>query len=124
MLFTTSIADPLCAVAPPGPVKGMGVARQVGTIGYRSREEFDARFSWTPEKPGRPFVRGDVPRRPSAVDPECDEPGRWQYDDEEGHTFEIERYLQHAAHKFVGGTGIKPYDPNCYLTLSKVTRQI
>ena len=30
------------------PTAGLRVARMIGTIGYRSRKEFDARFSWQP----------------------------------------------------------------------------
>jgi homoserine O-acetyltransferase len=30
-----------------GPFDGVGLAREMGTIWYRSREEFDERFSWT-----------------------------------------------------------------------------
>ena len=32
--------------ATPGPLAGLGVARQIGMMAYRSREEFDARFNW------------------------------------------------------------------------------
>ena len=28
------------------PLEGMGVARKIGTINYRSRREFDSRFDW------------------------------------------------------------------------------
>jgi homoserine O-acetyltransferase len=31
-----------------GPVEGLRLARELGTILYRSREEFDARFDWSP----------------------------------------------------------------------------
>jgi len=33
-----------------GPMLGMGLARQFGTICYRSREEFDMRFDWAPDR--------------------------------------------------------------------------
>ena len=29
-----------------GPREGMAVARKIGTICYRSRDEFDSRFEW------------------------------------------------------------------------------
>ena len=124
----------------------MGVARKFGTICYRSRSEFDARFSWAPEKPGRPITHARNNKTGN-----CSEPGHWEFDDENGHKFEIEQfvfpslalgesqrksvavfvlepqsllcfcsYLDHAAKKFVGGVGNPPYDPNCYLCLSQV----
>lgn len=33
-----------------GPTIGLGIARRIGTISYRSRQEFDHRFNWTPDK--------------------------------------------------------------------------
>ena len=34
-----------------GPIEGMKVARELGMTCYRSREEFDSRFSWKPIGP-------------------------------------------------------------------------
>ena len=125
----------------------MRIARKFGTICYRSREEFDRRFAWHPELPGRPLDHSqcggsgehesdEAAATAAATSGEnrdgddddddddvvvCDEPGHWEYDDEQGHRFEIEKYLDHAANKFVGATGAaQPYDPNCYLRLSQV----
>jgi len=38
----------------PGPVNGLGVARELGTLCYRSRDEFNKRFDWNPEPPFSP----------------------------------------------------------------------
>ena len=66
------------------PVLGMGIARKIGTICYRSRDEFDARFDW------------DFNTETSS--------------------FEIERYLDHQAHRFVEQVR---YDVGCYVALSE-----
>jgi homoserine O-acetyltransferase len=84
------------ADAPPpqnvGPRAGMGIARMFGTICYRSRAEFDARFSNRPlEQP----VQTAAHTTPAYL-------------------FEVERYLHHQADTFTGR-----YDANCYLTLSQ-----
>jgi len=68
------------------PTIGMRVARELGVICYRSRDEFNDRFDWNPSPP---------------------------YDVKHA-TFEVERYLQAAAEKFVN-----KYDANCYLLLSR-----
>lgn len=39
--------------SPPAfPETGLRIARMIGTVAYRSRQEFDARFSWVPDKDG------------------------------------------------------------------------
>jgi homoserine O-acetyltransferase/O-succinyltransferase len=38
---------------PAFPETGLKIARMIGTVAYRSRQEFDARFSWTPDKDGQ-----------------------------------------------------------------------
>jgi len=47
-------ADPSFAqgrYSPPcSPDSGLRIARMIGTVAYRSRQEFDARFSWEPSK--------------------------------------------------------------------------
>ena len=55
-----------------GPVRGLAVAREIGTIAYRSREEFNKRFSWDP----------DGPLTPQSL------------------TFEVERYLAAQGNRF------------------------
>ncbi len=73
------------------PVNGMGMARKLGVITYRSALEWDGRF-------GR--VRLDSERR------EDDEPFAAE--------FEVEGYLEAHARRFV-----HRYDPNSYLYLSR-----
>jgi homoserine O-acetyltransferase len=34
----------------PGPIDGLKIARELGTITYRSRDEFNERFDWNPQK--------------------------------------------------------------------------
>lgn len=57
-----------------GPIAGLRIARQMGMMAYRSREEFDARFSWA--------VTGK-PSLPHAA-------------------FEVESYLTYQGKKFAG----------------------
>lgn len=72
------------------PENGMSMARKLGVVTYRSAMEWDGRF-------GR--VR---------FDSECAE------DDPFGQEFEVERYLEGHARRFV-----HKFDPNCYLYLSR-----
>ena len=55
-----------------GPYRGLEVAREIGTISYRSREEFNQRFSWEADGPLTP----------------------------QGLTFEVERYLAAQGRRF------------------------
>lgn len=73
------------------PVNGMRMARKLGVVTYRSAMEWDGRF-------GR--VR---------LESESDDDG-----DPFGLEFEVERYLEHHAQRFV-----HQFDPNCYLYLSR-----
>jgi len=72
------------------PENGMRMARKLGVVTYRSAMEWDGRF-------GR--VR---------FDSECFD------DDPFGLEFEVERYLEGHARRFV-----HKFDPNCYLYLSR-----
>ena len=58
---------------PPGPAAGLALAREIGTLFYRSREEFNQRFKWQPVRP------------PSLAGP----------------TFDVESYLQHQGGKIL-----------------------
>jgi len=86
-----------------GPLHGMAIARMFGTICYRSREEFDLRFSHRPKHAGvqahqtHPASASLTPV-PALLPP----------------LFDVESYLRHAASTFTGR-----YDANCYLTLSQ-----
>lgn len=56
-----------------GPAAGLALAREIGTLFYRSREEFNQRFKWQPV------------RAPSVA----------------GATFDVESYLQHQGNKIL-----------------------
>ncbi len=73
------------------PENGMRIARKLGVVTYRSAMEWDGRF-------GR--VRLDSEHR------EDDEPFAQE--------FEVERYLEGHARRFV-----RSFDPNCYLYLGR-----
>ena len=77
-------------------INGLRVARMMGTIGYRSREEFDRRFSWDPIQKDK-----NTNANTEGLDEEIN--------------FEVESYLKHQADLFERGG----YDVDCYLTLSK-----
>ncbi|MDQ7088064.1 MAG: homoserine O-acetyltransferase [Acidobacteriota bacterium] len=74
----------------PGPRSGLHLARQIGTITYRSGPEWDRRFAR--ERRPRPAGSAD----PFAVD------------------YEVESYLVHQGDRFVDR-----FDANSYLYLSK-----
>lgn len=57
-----------------GPFRGLAVARELGTICYRSRDEFNQRFGWDPDPEG-PFT----PHH---------------------HTYEVEQYLAYQGERF------------------------
>jgi len=57
-----------------GPVDGLRVARELGTLFYRAREEFNDRFPWTPINP----------------------PSR------KGLTFDVQSYLDYQGQKIIG----------------------
>ena len=77
-----------------GPRLGLRLARKLGTITYRSAEEWEQRFGRqrVPETAG---IAGDF--RPQ---------------------FEVEAYLEHQAHRFAD-----QFDANCYLYLSRAMDQ-
>ena len=77
-----------------GPRQGMRMARKLGTITYRSHEEWDQRF-------GRRRVA-----EPSG------QPGDFRAQ------FEVESYLEHQGQRFA-----ESYDANCYLYLSRAMDQ-
>lgn len=70
------------------PEKGLRLAREIGTIFYRSREEFNRRFSCRPIDPGKA--------------PKLTE-----------NSFDFQNYLDHQARKIV-----PTFDVNSYLKLS------
>ena len=72
------------------PANGMRMARKLGVVTYRSAMEWDGRF-------GRVRLDSEV-----------------REDDPFGLEFEVERYLEGHARRFV-----HQFDPNCYLYLSR-----
>ena len=64
-----------------GPEGGIALARQIGTLFYRTREEFDQRFRWQPIHP--PEVGGV--------------------------TFDVQSYLRHQGEKILGAFDANSY---------------
>ncbi|MCG8462378.1 MAG: homoserine O-acetyltransferase [Holophagales bacterium] len=64
-----------------GPGAGLGLAREIGTLCYRSREELNQRFRWQP----------------------IHEPSR------QGITFDVQSYLHHQAEKILGAFDANSY---------------
>eukprot|EP01050_Picozoa_sp_SAG11_P016542 SAG11_NODE_2269_length_3596_cov_2.380612_2_plen_257_part_00 len=79
------------------PEGGMRVARELGMICYRSREEFDQRFDW----------HSTGAHKTGAHD-------AWQTP-MVGALHEVEQYMEYMGEKFVASR----YDPNCYLLQSR-----
>jgi homoserine O-acetyltransferase/O-succinyltransferase len=75
---------------PPGPVDGMGVARRIAHLTYRSADELEVRFGRSPQ-------HGETPLGPRRSD------GR----------FAVESYLDHHAAKLV-----RRFDAGTYVTLT------
>jgi homoserine O-acetyltransferase/O-succinyltransferase len=82
-----------------GPQSGMRIARKLGTITYRSAEEWRVRFGRNGLSPtGRKAVAQALKRAPEGFGP----------------MFDVESYLEAQAERFV-----RIFDPNCYLYLSR-----
>jgi homoserine O-acetyltransferase len=82
-----------------GPQAGMRVARKLGTITYRSANEWAGRFSREGiGQVGRKAVEQALKRVPAGFGPR----------------FAVETYLESQAERFV-----RVFDPNCYLYLSR-----
>jgi len=76
------------------PRTGMGLARKLGTVTYRSAEEWQQRFG---RQPVRPDLRSDLERsKPFAAE------------------FAVQGYLESQAQRWVNA-----FDANCYLYLSR-----
>jgi homoserine O-acetyltransferase/O-succinyltransferase len=82
-----------------GPQSGMRLARKLGTITYRSAEEWRGRFARSPlSAVGRKAVAQSTRRFPEGFGPR----------------FDVESYLEAQAERFV-----RIFDPNCYLYISR-----
>lgn len=100
---------------------GLQLARQLGTLFYRSREEFDRRFDWKPtcypvSAPASaldPVADPSAPSPAGASLPPHRAPSTCHFT-RLGGTWEVESYLTYQGSKFAG-----TYDPYCYLLLSK-----
>ncbi len=84
-----------------GPEAGLGLARQIAMISYRSAESFEARF-------GRQLAPGAA--RPNPLE--------WRSEGNEsvpnGADFEVSRYLHYQGQKLV-----ERFDANCYMTITE-----
>jgi homoserine O-acetyltransferase/O-succinyltransferase len=82
-----------------GPQAGMRVARKMGTITYRSAQEWSGRFARQGiTEVGKRAVEAALARVPEGFGPR----------------FAVETYLESQAERFV-----RVFDPNCYLYLSR-----
>lgn len=82
-----------------GPQSGMRIARKMGTITYRSAQEWSGRFARQGiTEVGRRAVESALQRVPEGFGPR----------------FAVETYLESQAERFV-----RVFDPNCYLYLSR-----
>jgi homoserine O-acetyltransferase len=82
-----------------GPQSGMRIARKLGTITYRSADEWAGRFARQGITPvGKRAVEQALKRVPEGFGPR----------------FAVETYLEAQAERFV-----RVFDPNCYLYLSR-----
>jgi homoserine O-acetyltransferase len=82
-----------------GPQSGMRIARKLGTITYRSADEWAGRFARQGISPvGKRAVELALKRVPEGFGPR----------------FAVETYLESQAERFV-----RVFDPNCYLYLSR-----
>lgn len=79
------------------PTEGMKVAREIGMICYRSRQEFDQRFQW--------HASPDDVRNAAADSGLVGGQA----------VFEVEKYMQYMGRKFAQAR----YDPCCYLVQSR-----
>lgn len=88
--------------APPGrgPHLGLGLARRIGHVSYRSEAELETRF-------GRQVQTGENPLAGGS------EGGSWT-SSEGGRRYAVESYLDHQADKLV-----RRFDANSYLVLSR-----
>lgn len=102
------------------PTQGLGIARAAGTIAYRSREEFDVRFSPTPRFTDKPepsesfkFYSVSAEQLLAAHSATTESPIS-----NAPHTlkFPVEDYLDHQSMRFA--TQVK-FDANCWLRLSE-----
>ena len=96
------LADPLfmdgeyCAEDREWPTAGMRVAREIGMICYRSREEFDQRFDWSIEREAAKSLGASESILTGAA-------------------MEVEKYMNYMGEKFA----VARYDPCCYLLQSR-----
>jgi homoserine O-acetyltransferase/O-succinyltransferase len=89
-----------------GPARGLGLARRLGQVSYRSEAELAARFGRRPQDGEAPFAAGQtIGGTPDG----SATPGG-----PAGHRFAVESYLDHHARKLAAR-----FDANSYLVLSR-----
>ncbi|KAH7392853.1 Alpha/Beta hydrolase protein [Pyrenochaeta sp. MPI-SDFR-AT-0127] len=101
------------------PKRGLGTARMMGMLAYRSHGSFESRFGRNPALSNTKKIRGDVqkhglptarPSQESNISTNIEELGeedlRMQYS--------AQSYLHYQAEKF-----LKRFDANCYIHLTK-----
>jgi homoserine O-acetyltransferase len=100
--------------APPGrgPHLGLGLARRIGHVSYRSEAELEARFGRQAQT-GEDPLGGGVGTPVGARDGAGRAAAAWT-SSQVGHRYAVESYLDHQADKLV-----RRFDANSYLVLSR-----
>jgi homoserine O-acetyltransferase/O-succinyltransferase len=108
------------------PVQGLGAARMIGMLTYRSYTSFEARFGRRQSSSTKPptFIPMPLTSSPSPPlqDDERDETSQAQVTRAEVHSFgpatiySAQAYMQYQADKF-----LKRFDANCYIQLLRKT---
>jgi homoserine O-acetyltransferase/O-succinyltransferase len=98
------------------PAKGLHLARELGSMFYRSREEIDGRFDWSPSPVQQAIslamAEGHHPSHAHAAATSSSHNGggiHWTK-----RSWEVESWMDWQGYRF-----IRSYDANCYLLLSK-----
>jgi homoserine O-acetyltransferase len=83
----------------PAPTAGLGLARRIAHITYRSGSELDGRFGRLPQDGERPLGADRLRSRPGGSP---------------AHRYRVESYLDHQARKLVGR-----FDANSYIAITE-----